>query len=123
MSAPNDLRHQQAERIWQLEKELTAERTARETAERELEAYKSLWDEEHQITLSFVNQIDALRAKLAALEVQTATPVIDLDKISWDLIKDAASKSPWMPPEYMMNDWVSDIVSFLTKGAPSASRF
>jgi len=41
--------------------------------------------------------------------------VIDLDADAWASIKDAASKSPWMPPEYCMNDWVSDVCAFLLK--------
>jgi hypothetical protein len=42
-----------------------------------------------------------------------STPVIDLDQSSWESIKRAASESTWIPPEYSMNDWVSDICTFL----------
>ena len=42
-------------------------------------------------------------------------PVIDLEANSWLQIKDAARQSPWMPPEYMMSDWVSDVCQFLTE--------
>lgn len=42
--------------------------------------------------------------------------VIDLDQDLWESIKDAASKSPWIPHEhYYMNDWVSDIRTFLMR--------
>lgn len=40
-------------------------------------------------------------------------PVFDLDKNSWDSIKLAAKESGWIPKEYYMNDWVSDVCSFL----------
>lgn len=42
-----------------------------------------------------------------------AIPTIDLDKSSWEAIKQAARESKWMPPEYMTPDWVSDVCSFL----------
>lgn len=38
---------------------------------------------------------------------------IDLDATAWDQIKEAASQSAWMPPEYMMNEWVADVCAFL----------
>lgn len=40
---------------------------------------------------------------------------IDLDKLAWERIKEAASKSPWIPPQYFQNDWVSDVVNFLSQ--------
>ncbi len=44
-------------------------------------------------------------------------PIMDLDKIMWDSIKRAADESTWIPKEhYFMNDWVSDVVSFLKDG-------
>lgn len=47
---------------------------------------------------------------------KNAAPVIDLDRITWDGIKKAASESKWMPPEYMVNDWAADVCAFLTYG-------
>jgi hypothetical protein len=44
-------------------------------------------------------------------------PTIDLDEESWRSIKQAASESTWMPKEYMMNDWVSDVCRFLRDGS------
>jgi hypothetical protein len=38
---------------------------------------------------------------------------IDLDAEDFKRIKDAASKSPWMPPDYMQNDWIADVCRFL----------
>lgn len=42
-------------------------------------------------------------------------PVIDIDKESWEAIKEAARNSPWIPSQYFMNDWVSDVCDFLKK--------
>ena len=39
--------------------------------------------------------------------------VIDLDQEAWRKIKTAASLSPWIPPEYFMDDWVNDVCKFL----------
>ena len=50
---------------------------------------------------------------LASLDQQAAPQTIDLDAESWGAIKDAASKSPWIPPQYFINDWVSDVCRFL----------
>jgi hypothetical protein len=36
-----------------------------------------------------------------------------LEKLSFDQIKESARESSWIPPEYYMNDWVSDVCSFL----------
>lgn len=47
-----------------------------------------------------------------------APPTIDLDASAWQSIKEAASQSPWMPSEYMMSEWVSDVCGFLR--APAA---
>lgn len=44
------------------------------------------------------------------------TTVIDLDKNAWNSIKESANKSSWMPDEYAMNDWVSDVCNFLEEG-------
>jgi hypothetical protein len=39
--------------------------------------------------------------------------VSDLDDVDWKAIKKAADESAWMPPEYMRNEWVSDVCAFL----------
>jgi hypothetical protein len=39
--------------------------------------------------------------------------IVNLDDVAWDAIKTAAKDSPWIPPQYTMNDWVSDVCSFL----------
>ena len=41
------------------------------------------------------------------------TPTIDLDQLDWERIKAAAAQSNWIPEEYYMNDWVSDVCAFL----------
>ena len=43
-------------------------------------------------------------------------PVFDLDKASWDSIKEAAKNSAWIPKEYFANDWISDVCEFLKNG-------
>lgn len=40
-------------------------------------------------------------------------PELDIEGSYWDEIKQAASTSNWIPKEYFMNDWVSDICDFL----------
>jgi hypothetical protein len=45
--------------------------------------------------------------------------VIDLDKIDWERIQEAALNSRWMPPEYCRNDWMSDVCAFLRDGPDS----
>jgi len=47
-------------------------------------------------------------------------PVVDLSQADWESIQQAASDSPWMPKEYMQNDWVSDVCSFLRDPRPDA---
>lgn len=42
--------------------------------------------------------------------------VIDLDKAAWEQIKQAAKESSWIPKEYYMNDWLSDVCDFLRNG-------
>ena len=43
-------------------------------------------------------------------------PVIDLDFEAWESIKIASAQSTWIPQEYCMNDWVSDVCDFLRNG-------
>jgi hypothetical protein len=43
-------------------------------------------------------------------------PTIDIDECLWSSIKTAAEESSWMPPDYMMNDWVADVCLFLRNG-------
>lgn len=42
----------------------------------------------------------------------------------WKQIRDAAAQSPWMPPDYVMNDWVADVCAFLRgpSNPPSSTR-
>lgn len=47
---------------------------------------------------------------------------INLDATAWGQIKEAASQSPWMPPEYMMNEWVADVCAFLRNPPESPWR-
>ena len=42
--------------------------------------------------------------------------VIDLEQNFWRSLVEAASQSKWMPPEYMMNDWVADCRDYLIDG-------
>lgn len=47
---------------------------------------------------------------------RSSVRTIDLDEEAWKAIKLAAEESEWMPPDYMMNDWVSDVCVYLRKG-------
>ena len=51
------------------------------------------------------------------------TTVIDLDAEAWAQIKQAASESTWMPPEYISNNWIADLCEFLRNGHPKCTRF
>lgn len=42
--------------------------------------------------------------------------VIDIEALMWAGIKQAARESSWIPEEYYMNDWVSDVENFLRDG-------
>lgn len=57
-----------------------------------------------------------LREKLQASTDCDTTPTIDLDAEAWQSIKQAASESKWIPPEYYANDWHSDVCRFLREG-------
>ena len=46
---------------------------------------------------------------------------IDLDAVDWAAIVEAAASSKWMPTEYMRNEWVSDVCSWLKEGPPVAA--
>lgn len=50
---------------------------------------------------------------IAALS-QSSEQVFDVDALAWQSIKDAAAKSPWIPQQYCMSDWVSDVCEFLS---------
>lgn len=58
---------------------------------------------------------DRIAAEIDRLQAEEGEDVIniDLDALSWKAIKQAAAESNWIPQEYMMNDWVSDVCRFL----------
>lgn len=51
----------------------------------------------------------------SALTVQPSPDVVEIDlrAVMMEEIEDAASQSPWVPPEYTMNEVVSDCCAFL----------
>lgn len=59
-----------------------------------------------------INGVAFLRFKPEAKNI----PVIDLDEEAWKQIKEAAKNSLWIPEQYMMNDWISDVCNFLRYG-------
>lgn len=59
--------------------------------------------------------------ELRALLVKPEENVIDLDALDWRSIQQAASESKWMPLEYMRNEWVSDVCTFLRE-RPTVQR-
>jgi hypothetical protein len=66
----------------------------------------------------------AVAALTAPSSVTEAAQVMDLDALAWEQVKRAASESKWIPPEYMVNDWVSDVCEFLigTEAAPTTEH-
>lgn len=50
-----------------------------------------------------------------------AVPVVDLMAVSLSVMMEAARESKWMPPEYVMNDWVADVCGWLRNGPPVAA--
>lgn len=45
--------------------------------------------------------------------IQVKPFIIDIDAEMWKQIKEAAAESNWIPKEYYMNDWVSNVCNFL----------
>lgn len=45
-------------------------------------------------------------------------PTVDLGQEFWRQIQRAAAESTWIPPDYMMNDWVADVCAFLRQPHP-----
>lgn len=75
-----------------------------------------------QMGLDFHDEMNQLRALLAAPVVERQEPVvIDLDAVDWETIQQAADESNWMPNEYMRNDWVADVCNFLKYGRADTS--
>jgi len=66
--------------------------------------------------LNFDSQAAALVIDRALSPVVDGVPVIDLDKEFFRQMCDAAGQSNWIPPEYMVNDWVADCCDFLRNG-------
>lgn len=58
------------------------------------------------------------------LREEPEVPTFDLDRDAedWKVILQAASESKWMPPEYMRNDWISDVCGWLRDGPPAAEK-
>ena len=83
------------------------------------EALQSLYDAAVGVS---INQYDEesldialgnARTALTAQPAEGGEAVIDLTCVGWEAIQDAAAESPWIPPQYFQNDWVSDVCSFL----------
>lgn len=55
---------------------------------------------------------------------RSETAAIDPSADFWHKIAKAAASSPWMPEDYCMNDWVADVVRFLSepRAAPSTTQ-
>jgi len=53
------------------------------------------------------------QAMINIAPAEQPSAVIDLDDEDWKAIQQAAAESKWMPVEYMRNEWVSDVCSFL----------
>ncbi len=64
----------------------------------------------------------ATRACLTAALEQPDAEVIDLEREFFKTLCKAAGQSNWIPPDYMMNDWVSDCANFLRNGPPDAKE-
>lgn len=54
-----------------------------------------------------IEDIDAASSALtqALATTEPEVPTIDLDLLDWEMIKEAAAASKWIPPEYYQNDW------------------
>jgi hypothetical protein len=59
----------------------------------------------------------AIEAALSSPPSQREDRVIDLERNAFEVLKQAAAESKWMPPEYCMNDWLSDCADFLRNGS------
>lgn len=58
---------------------------------------------------------DGTSYPLSQVEVR-GDRVIRLDEINWKTLLEAASRSKWMPPEYVVNDWHADLCRWLEHG-------
>lgn len=56
--------------------------------------------------------------KIAVTKFENDRNTIDLYQENFKSIMAAAAASNWMPPEYCMNDWVSDVCCFLRNRYP-----
>lgn len=74
--------------------------------------------EVHALFLVFLNGFDAGQKSHVKSEFtdKDGNTIIDLDIGMWEAIKQAAGESKWIPEEYYMNDWVSDVCRFLREG-------
>jgi hypothetical protein len=65
-------------------------------------------------------------AKAALLQRQPSDAqeeqVFNVDALAWQSIKGAAAKSSWIPSQYCMQDWVSDVCEFLRRRPSEKQR-
>lgn len=47
---------------------------------------------------------------------------IDLRAVMMEQIEEAAAQSPWVPPEYTMNEVISDCCAFLRENRPDPAK-
>lgn len=83
-----------------------------------VKALKALLKHEDVLLAHSSEARDAVDAARKAL-MDAQVPVIDLVQVAMESFHEAARESKWMPPEYMANDWQSDVCTFLREG-PSA---
>lgn len=58
---------------------------------------------------------------LAALHNCGEGVTLDIDQSNWEAIQQAVSRNTWMPPEYVQNDWMADILRYLEFGPTPTS--
>ena len=58
--------------------------------------------------------VERLAAAFDCTLVEKST--IDLDRLAYAQMAQAASESKWMPASYVSNDWIADVCDFLREG-------
>lgn len=73
--------------------------------------------------LKFENELVIAIANLPKFKkvLQEWAKTVSWDQLSMNSLRQAASKSNWIPPEYGANDWLSDCRFFLEHGHPKAT--
>lgn len=80
--------------------------------------YPSKFTEQHAIERDVEAEREFLEIASQYDTTKSVEPVscLNIEEESWNAIKQAASDSKWIPNDYYINDWVSDVCEYLHNG-------